>query len=331
MLAANKFCLTAFYLVLVAVQVICHAHMHAKDDDLNKEREKDGSFASRARNHLDDDEHHSEFDHEAILGDKDAAEEYDQLSPDVAKARLKELALKMDKDEDGFVDRRELVQWILRSFRLLTDEEAKERFEEEDKNQDGKVSWEEHVTEAFGTFSQDTYSEGEEDRQTLLEEDDRYFKAADRNHDGLLDQDEYPKFSHPSEFPEMKDILYEETMKKKDLDNDGFLTLEEFMTDEPEKPLHPDQRIAEKERFELDYDKNGDKLLDKEETLAWLLPGNDEIADQEAEHLIGNSDTDKDGKLTIQEIVDHHDIFVGSEATDYGEHLQNTNRFTDEL
>lgn len=41
-----------------------------------------------------------------------------------------------------------------------------------------------------------------------------------------------------------------------------------------------------------------------------------------------NSDTNKDGVLSIDEIVDHHEIFVGSEATDYGEHLH---KFKDEL
>lgn len=53
-----------------------------------------------------------------------------------------------------------------------------------------------------------------------------------------------------------------------------------------------------------------------------------DIADQEVEHLMENSDSDKDGRLSIQEIIDHHEIFVGSEATDYGEHLH---KFKDEL
>lgn len=53
-----------------------------------------------------------------------------------------------------------------------------------------------------------------------------------------------------------------------------------------------------------------------------------DIADQEVEHLMENSDTNKDGVLSIDEIVDHHEIFVGSEATDYGEHLH---KYKDEL
>lgn len=48
-----------------------------------------------------------------------------------------------------------------------------------------------------------------------------------------------------------------------------------------------------------------------------------DMADQEAEHLILSSDDDNDGRLSVDEIVAHHDIFVGSEATDYGERLNN--------
>lgn len=154
--------------------------------------------------------------------------------------------------------------------RLLTQEEAAERFEDEDKDGDGKVTWNEHVSEAFGSGRDE-----EEDDLRLLEEDDRYFKAADVNKDGSLDKEEFPKFSHPSEFPEMQDILYDETMKKKDRDGDGFLNLEEFTSEDPDKPLNSEQFLAEKERFEMDYDKNGDKKLDREEILNWLLPGNE--------------------------------------------------------
>lgn len=318
-----------FQVLLIVFDVSCHGHSH--HNELNKERVQDGAVGSRGQKHFEAEQHDTSFDHEAILGSKDAAEEFDQLPPEEAKARLKELAIKMDKDKDGFVDRLELIDWILRSFKLLTQEEAAERFEDEDKNGDGKVTWDEHVSEAFGSPQKISDSDSEDNDLRLLEEDDRYFKAADANGDGVLDKNEFPKFSHPSEFPEMQETLYEETMKRKDVDKDGYLSLEEFTTEDPDKPLSNEQYIAEKERFEVDYDKNGDRKLDKEETLNWLLPGNDEVAEQEAEHLIANGDADNDGKLSIQEIVDHHELFVGSEATDYGEHLHNTSRFSDEL
>ena len=51
----------------------------------------------------------------------------------------------------------------------------------------------------------------------------------------------------------------------------------------------------------------------------------------EVDHLFAGSDDDLDGTLSLDEILDHHDLFVGSEATDYGEHLHNPDRFIDEL
>lgn len=56
-----------------------------------------------------------------------------------------------------------------------------------------------------------------------------------------------------------------------------------------------------------------------------------EIATEEVDHLFAASDDDHDNRLSFQEILDHHHIFVGSEATDYGDHLKDIERFTDEL
>lgn len=54
------------------------------------------------------------------------------------------------------------------------------------------------------------------------------------------------------------------------------------------------------------------------------------MAENEADHLISNSDTDFDGKLNVEEILKQHELFVGSEATDFGDQLKD-GRFDDEL
>jgi len=51
-------------------------------------------------------------------------------------------------------------------------------------------------------------------------------------------------------------------------------------------------------------------------------------AETEANHLITSCDEDDDGRLSVDEIVNNHDVFVGSEATDFGERL---NQMHDEL
>ena len=56
-----------------------------------------------------------------------------------------------------------------------------------------------------------------------------------------------------------------------------------------------------------------------------------ETAASEVKHLFASADANEDGLLGFDEILDHHEVFVGSEVTDYGEHLHNLDRFQDEL
>ena len=59
-----------------------------------------------------------------------------------------------------------------------------------------------------------------------------------------------------------------------------------------------------------------------EELKEWVVPGTDELAEDETNHLISMADTNGDGQLTIEEILDKTDDFVGSSATDYGNILR---------
>lgn len=47
----------------------------------------------------------------------------------------------------------------------------------------------------------------------------------------------------------------------------------------------------------------------------------------EAKHLLLEADEDGDEKLTKSEILDKYDIFVGSQATDFGEALARHDEF----
>ena len=53
----------------------------------------------------------------------------------------------------------------------------------------------------------------------------------------------------------------------------------------------------------------------------WVSVDNKEASEDEATHLIGECDQDGDEKLSIDEIVDNHLIWIESEATDFGMHL----------
>lgn len=60
-------------------------------------------------------------------------------------------------------------------------------------------------------------------------------------------------------------------------------------------------------------------------------PNFSEVAEDEVAHLFASADEDHDDRLSYEEIIDKYDIFVGSEATDYGDHLHNMHHFDDEL
>lgn len=47
--------------------------------------------------------------------------------------------------------------------------------------------------------------------------------------------------------------------------------------------------------------------------------------------MFASTDDDHDNALSVDEVLLHHDVFVGSEATDYGDHLHNIHVFQDEL
>ncbi|BES88630.1 EFh [Nesidiocoris tenuis] len=306
----------------------CASMAHHHTHQTNKERVEDGGFAPRDHEHMKSGEHHSEFDHEAILGSVKEAEEYDHLPSDEAKRRLAILLVKMDLNRDEYIDRKELTAWILRSFKLLTAEESAERFEDADENEDGKVSWEEYKNDAYGSDEEgDTLSIDEE---SLLKKDKIMFTVADKNQDGFLDKNEFLPFSHPEEHPDMLPLILNSTLEEKDLNHDGEIDFQEFIGEKGK--LHDKHwLIAEKDKFDEEYDKDHDGKLSASEILSWVVPSNAEIAQEETEHLFASADDDHDDLLSFDEILDNHETFVGSEATDYGTHLHNIHHFEDEL
>ena len=59
--------------------------------------------------------------------------------------------------------------------------------------------------------------------------------------------------------------------------------------------------------------------MDASEVRKWILPSDYDHTEAEAKHLVYESDTDGDSKLTKEEILAKYDLFVGSQATDFGE------------
>lgn len=89
----------------------------------------------------------------------------------------------------------------------------------------------------------------------------------------------------------------------------------------------PDWVQNEKFQFNSYRDKNGNGVLDENEVKNWILPDDFDHADAEARHLIYEADHDADEQLTKDEVLNRYDLFVGSQATDFGEALARHDEF----
>ncbi|CAD5209377.1 unnamed protein product [Bursaphelenchus xylophilus] len=234
-----------------------------------------------------------------------------------SKKRLRALAVRMDEDKNGIITLRELEDWVYNSLLSLDEEETRERFEEIDQDHDGKVTWQEYIHEAFGTED----GKGlDPEYGKLMDEDRIYFEAADVDKDNALTEKEFLTFQNPEHHPHMHTALIKNTLSEKDIDKDNRISLKEFLGEIYEQP-QSEFYLTEKSRFKEEYDRNKDGYLDGAELTDWLIPNLHTVAREEAEHLFSSADKDKDGKLSIEEVVEDYSTFVGSEATNFGEHL----------
>ncbi|XP_046441821.1 reticulocalbin-2-like isoform X2 [Daphnia pulex] len=309
----------------IQVSASPHSHKHGA------EREIDGAYSPRDHSHYEGEDHNVEFDHEAILGSTKEAEEFDHLPPEEAKKRLAVLLTKMDTNSDKEITTTELKQWILRSFKSLSEEESREKMMEVDLDKDNQVTWNEYKAETYGVDDEveDGLFSGKEhaEEKALMKNDKELFQTADVNKDGTLSAEEFLAFTHPEEAPHMLEVILRQTLEEKDVNKDGFIDFQEYIGDRDS-----DVEVAkQKEMFDTEFDTNGDGSLDSIEFKRWVAPSNEEIAAEEVDHLFASADDDHDGLLSFEEILEHHDVFVGSEATDYGDHLNNIHRFQDEL
>uniref|UniRef100_A0AAQ4RN13 Calumenin b n=1 Tax=Gasterosteus aculeatus aculeatus TaxID=481459 RepID=A0AAQ4RN13_GASAC len=160
----------------------------------------------------------------------------------------------------------------------------------------------------------------------------------DKNADGLIDLDEYiGKFKFIFYIStinlHLTPLLYlvkaQDAGKRIECGNTttpSFCAVGDMYNQEGDAS-EPEWVKTEREQFTEFRDKNKDGKMDKEETRDWILPSDYDHADAEAKHLVYESDADKDGRLTKAEIVDKYDLFVGSQATDFGEALTRHDEF----
>ncbi|XP_014343695.1 reticulocalbin-2 [Latimeria chalumnae] len=315
-----------FLLIVSCVLMgLCSAHLNHEHDRLSKE-------------HFMDAEHNLEYDKEAFFGGEIDADELAKLSPEEQQERLKSLIKKMDINSDGLLSEDELSLWIQQSFHYYATIETKQDFPKVDTDGNGAITWEEYNMYAYNTvihYDEDTVTNDNEEEsfKTLHLREKKRFKAADLDGVPGLNISEFVAFQHPEEVSYMLNYVVKETLDEVDKDQDGFISLSEFLGDYKKDPTSadPEWLIVEKDHFEKDYDTNADGKLDPQELIPWVMPNNMDVAQKEASHLITSMDLNGDGKLSEAEILENQELFLSSEATDYGRQLHNKHFYHDEL
>ncbi|KAF6079229.1 reticulocalbin 3 [Phyllostomus discolor] len=197
--------------------------------------------------------------------------------------------------------------------------------------------------------------EDAETYKKMLARDERRFRAADQDGDLRATREELTAFLHPEEFPHMRDVVvavseglpstahpgssgypivqhlpqetqaastsqWRETLEDLDKNKDGYIQVEEYIADlysaEPGEE-EPAWVQTERDQFRDFRDLNKDGHLDGREVGHWVLPPAQDQPLVEANHLLHESDTDKDGRLSKAEILGNWNMFVGSQATNY--------------
>ncbi|CAN1254906.1 CALU [Linum perenne] len=232
---------------------------------------------------------------------------------------------------DGYVDEEELTEWNLNQAEKEVLHRTQREMDVHDKNHDGFISFSEYdppswaVNSEPSSFGHDMgwWKEG-------------HFNASDADGDGLLNVTEFNDFLHPadSKNPNLLQWLCKEEVSERDTDKDGKVNFSEFFhglfdlvrnyDEEGHNSSHSsdDSTEAPAKTLFAQLDKNSDGFLTDDELLpiiGKLHPSERYYAKQQADYIISQADEDKNGKLTLQEMLDNPYVFYSAIFTDEDE------------
>ncbi|XP_033119967.1 calumenin-B-like isoform X2 [Anneissia japonica] len=287
---------------------------------------------SNLADHNTDGEHNVEYDHQAFLGGEKAAKAFEELTESESKKKLAKILQRIDKNNDSYVSTDEMVNWLIESFKKIDRDESAEIFEMQDKNQDSMVSWDEYLQFVFGFVPGEDHKP-EYSYQKEITRNEKRFKSSDLNGDGALNKEEYLPFHNPRIADHMKDIVIEQVLLDLDYNNNEGVDLEEFLGDyyKPSDGNLPDWVKQETDLFKTILDADKDGILKGDEIYAWVSPKYKDNAVDEALHLLKEADDDQDGMLSMEEVLNHYEVFAGSHVTHYGQSLSGNSLLHEEL
>lgn len=262
--------------------------------------------------------------------------------------RLVTLFPSIDADGNLKVTVAEMEQWHYENGINASRTRAGQEFNATDEDGNGKVSLKEYLRDDF--FDELLTPHGAEPKKEPEADappdengdtDDnhytrewartmtRQFRAADGDGDGELNEEEFGHFLNPEDSGKdaLLSVLLDEDISDRDDNSDGKLDFSEFesslwyalsenveTTDENgEFDEDKDHRLAEAKFKELDVDQDGHIVASElKSVLAELHPTEKDYAKTQAENMIEQADTDKDGQLTLKEMTENPYVFYSA-------------------
>jgi len=194
---------------------------------------------------------------------------------------VRDLHSKADSNGDGKLSHDEMVFILTESRTAKASRRIRELVDSVDKNGDEALSYDE--------LHQHTFVDAQDHEVPEAVFKDK-FKAADKNNDSILSTAELFNFYYPENSVPVLDVVVKAEIAKRDADNDGKLSPEEFVPG-PDADVHDFVKI----------DSNKDGYISVDELKTW------ESAFGKLQHavfsIIKRADQDDDKHLTEEELV----------------------------
>ncbi|KAG6650455.1 hypothetical protein CIPAW_06G044800 [Carya illinoinensis] len=228
---------------------------------------------------------------------------------------------------DGVVSFKELEGWIAQQAHDRLNYRTEKELALRDKDGDGAISFREYLPH---------FSNEDIEKNGMEHGEAGWWKVqlenADADQNGSLSFDEFKDFLHPedSSNEKVKNWILTEKIKLMDQDGDWKLSFPEFLEQAHDilknyvdfETAGAHVPTAEENFAMLDVD--NDKFLAVEELkpiLHYLHPGELSYAKYYSSHLIRQADDNKDGNLSLDEMLNHDHIFYNTVYDESNEDL----------
>lgn len=225
--------------------------------------------------------------------------------------QIRTMHSKFDLNGDGKASLHEVLEFSSIARMEIAKKDIHTILDEMDLNRDQKLSLEELLKDV------EAQAEGadEEEMKEMAgrkELETNKFKAADTDGDGLLDIKELPALFYPEIHEGVLALTVEATLKSKDKNGDGKLTMKEFWEGDA---IDGEEEIAvadeEKEDF-AKLDKNADGFLDLSELKDW--ESGRFHTEGAMKSMFETADADSDMHLSADELDNAREQIAGTDA-----------------